>query len=221
MTPTPKMPAWFLLTRHWVSLLGLALIVTAALSSLFMASVGIRGHAGNPYIGILLLVLPAVLLLGLALVPLGVYLSKQDIRKDLAQATFNRKAALRRLITFLGVTTLFNVLLGTQLTYRAVKYMETPQFCGGTCHRMKPEFSAYQNAPHSRVECVKCHVAPGAAGWVASKTSGIRQLIQTVSNREPKPVPPALESNRLVPARETCENCHWPDKSIGAFARVP
>ena len=76
---------------------------------------------------------------------------------------------------------------------------------------MKPEFSAYQNAPHSRVECVECHVAPGAAGWIASKTSGIRQLILTVSNREPKPVPPALESNRLVPARETCENCHWPD----------
>ena len=51
--------------------------------------------------GILLLILPAVLLLGLALVPLGVYLSKRDIRNDLAQATFDRKLALRRLITFL------------------------------------------------------------------------------------------------------------------------
>jgi nitrate/TMAO reductase-like tetraheme cytochrome c subunit len=220
MTPTPKTPGWFLLTRHWVSLLGVALIVTAAITTLFVAPQEVRGHAGNPYSGILLLFLPALLLLGLALVPVGVYLSKREIREDLAGATFDRKAALRRLTMFLGVTTLFNVLLGTQLTFRAVKHMETPQFCGGTCHTMKPEFAAYQNSPHSRVECVECHVVPGAAGWIASKVAGTRQLIQTVLNTQPKPVPSALESNRLVPARETCETCHWPDKSSGARLRV-
>ena len=221
MTPTPKTPGWFLLTRHWVSVLGVALIVTAAISSLFVAPHETRGHAGNPYLGIVLLVvLPACLFSGLALVPLGVYLSKREIRKDLARGTFDRKAAVRRLVMFLGLTTLFNVLLGTQLTYRAVKHMETPQFCGVTCHTMRPEFAAYQNSPHSRVECVKCHVAPGAAGWVASKTNGIRQLIQTVSNTQPKPIPSALESNRLVPARETCENCHWPDKFSGVRLRI-
>jgi nitrate/TMAO reductase-like tetraheme cytochrome c subunit len=154
------------------------------------------------------------------MVPLGVYLSKREIRKEPVPTAFDRKAALRRLIVFFGVTTLFNLLLGTQLTYRAVKFMETPQFCGATCHIMKPEFTAYQNSPHSRVECAECHVAPGTAGWIASKTSGIRQLIQTVSNTAPKPVPSPLESNRLVPASETCENCHWPDKFNGARLRV-
>jgi hypothetical protein len=85
----------------------------------FIYGVGLcSGHAGNPNMGIL--VLPAVLLLGLALIPFGVYLSKQGTRKDMPQRVFNRKAALRRLITFLGITTLFNVLLGTQLSYRAV-----------------------------------------------------------------------------------------------------
>ncbi len=220
MTPIAKTPGWFLLTRHWVSLLGVALIVTAAISLFFVAPQEIRGHASNPYAGIVLLVvLPAVFFSGLALVPLGVYLSKREIRKDLARATFDRKAAVRRLALFLGATTLFNVLLGTQLTYRAVKHMETPQFCGATCHSMKPEFAAYQNSPHSRVECVECHVAPGAAGWIASKTNGIRQLFQTVSNTAPRPIPSALESNRLVPARETCENCHWPDKFSGVRLR--
>jgi nitrate/TMAO reductase-like tetraheme cytochrome c subunit len=220
MNPTPKTPSWFLLTRHWVSLLGLALILTAAISSLFLAPQQLRGHTGNPYSGILLLILPAVLLLGLALVPIGVYLSKRQIREGLGQPTFDRKVALRRLAVFFGITTLFNVLLGTQLTYRAVKHMETPEFCGATCHTMKPEFAAFQNSPHSRLECVECHVVPGAAGWVDSKVSGMRQLIQTVSNTAPKPVPPALESGRLVPASETCENCHWPDKSNGARLRV-
>jgi hypothetical protein len=181
----------------------------------------IRGHAGNPYAGIVLLVvLPALFFSGLALVPLGVYLNKRAIRKDLSEAGFDRKAAIRRLALFLGCTTLFNVLFGTQLAYRAVKHMESPQFCGATCHTMKPEFAAYQNSPHSRVECVECHVAPGASGWIASKTSGIRQLIETVSNTQPRPIPSALESNRLVPARETCENCHWPDKFSGVRLRV-
>jgi len=107
---------------------------------------------------------------------------------------------------------MLNVIIGTQFTYRAVAYMGTPQFCGQACHSMSPEFAAYANSPHFRVECVECHVAPGAAGWVASKASGIRQLFATVANTYPRPIPPALESNSLVPASETCENCHWPEK---------
>ena len=202
MTTTSKTPSWYLLTRHWVSLLGVALIVTAAISSLFVGHNEIRGHASNPYLGIVLLViLPAIFFSGLALVPLGVYLSKRAIRTDLAGAVFDRKAALRRLAFFLGCTTLFNVLLGTQITYRAVEHMETPQFCGATCHSMKPEFTAYQNSPHSRVECVECHVAPGATGWIASKANGTRQLIHTILNTQPRPdsFRPGEQSSRAGP----------------------
>jgi nitrate/TMAO reductase-like tetraheme cytochrome c subunit len=221
MNSTLKTPGWFLLTRHWLSLLGVALILTALISSLFIAPQEVRVNASNPYTGILLVgVIPVLFLAGLALVPIGVYLSKREIAKQVSETTFDRRASLRRLAIFLGVTGIFNVVLGTQLTYRAVKHMETPQFCGTSCHSMKPEFTAFQNSPHSRLECVECHVAPGAAGWIASKTNGMRQLVQTVTNSEPRPVPSALESNRLVPARETCENCHWPDKFGGARLRV-
>jgi nitrate/TMAO reductase-like tetraheme cytochrome c subunit len=221
MTATPRTPVWFLLTRHWLSLLGAALSVTAVLSLFFVAPHEIRGHAGNPYIGIVIfLILPAVFFTGLALMPIGVYLSKRQIKHGLLQATYDRKTALRRLAWFLGVTTLANVLIGTQLTYRAVRFMETPRFCGSSCHTMKPQFTAYQNSPHSRVECVDCHVAPGAKGWVRSKMNGTRQLVQTILNTQPRPVPSALSSGRLVPARETCENCHWPHKFGGVRLRV-
>ena len=221
MSTTPRTPVWFVLTRHWLSLLGAGLITTAALSMLFVAPQEIRGNSGNPYLGIVLfLILPIVFFTGLALVPVGVYLSKRQIRQGLAEASFERGPALRRLAWFLGATTALNVLIGTQLTYRAVKHMETPQFCGATCHSMAPEFAAYQNASHSRVECVECHVSPGAAGWIKSKTNGIRQLVHTVLHSEPKPIPSALESNRLVPAGETCENCHWPQQFGGARLRV-
>src|SRR5690349_18584595 len=155
MKPTPKTPGWFLLTRHWLSLAGAALVATAAISLLFVESHKVRGHADNPYVGILLfLVIPFVFFAGLAMIPLGVYLSRREIRAGLASPTFDRKAALRRILLFLGITGLMNVLLGTQLTYRAIEYMETPNFCGSSCHTMKPEMAAYANSPHSRVECV-------------------------------------------------------------------
>jgi len=45
-------------------------------------------------------------------------------------------------------------------------------------------------------------------------------LVETVLNTTPKPIPSAIESDRLIPARETCENCHWPQKFAGVTLRV-
>lgn len=221
MSATDNRPVWFLLTQHWLSLLGVGLLATALISWLFVLPQQIRGHVDNPYVGIVVfLILPGIFFAGLALVPIGVYLSKRQIRKGLPEVIFDRKLALRRMAWFFGLTTLLNIVIGTQVTYRAVKHMETPQFCGATCHSMNPELAAYQNSPHSRIECVECHVAPGAGGWIDSKASGIRQLAETVLNTYPRPIPSALESNRLVPARETCETCHWPQKFGGVRLRV-
>src|SRR3974377_1904066 len=69
MNPTPRTPAWFLLTRHWLSLTGVALVTTAGLSFLFVLPQQIRGHVSNPYIGIIIfLILPIVFFTGLALI---------------------------------------------------------------------------------------------------------------------------------------------------------
>src|SRR3954468_17480174 len=71
MSATARNPVWFLLTRHWLSLLGTGLIITAVISLLFVAPLEIRGHADNPYVGIVLfLVIPLVFFAGLALVPI-------------------------------------------------------------------------------------------------------------------------------------------------------
>ena len=207
---------------HWplVSFLGLALVARRMISLLSVLQ-QIRGHVDNPYIGIVVfLILPVIFFAGLALIPIGVFLSKRQIQKGLEAPTLDRGTALRRIAWFFGVTTVLNLLIGTQVTYRAVEHMETPQFCGGTCHSMKPEFAAYQNSLHSRVECVECHVAPGAAGWFSSKKNGIRQLVETMLNTYHRPVPSALETGQLVPARETCENCHWPQNLGGVRLRV-
>ena len=204
-------------SSHWVSLVGLALSLTALISWMFVLPAHMRGHVDNPYIGILVfVVIPLIFLSGIALVPLGIFLGWRRTKKGLKQNITDPKLALRRLAIFLGVATLVNVIVGTQFTYRAVEHMESVQFCGQTCHVMTPEFSAFLNSPHSRLQCVECHVGPGASGWVASKVAGSRQLIGVLLNNYPRPIPSALESGKLVPANQTCEQCHWPEKFSGA-----
>ena len=75
---------------------------------------------------------------------------------------------------------------------------------------MKPEFTAYQNSPHARVECVACHIGPGASWFVRSKLSGLRQVFAVTFHTYETPIPTPVHN--LRPARETCEACHWPQK---------
>src|SRR6266576_4621816 len=109
MSLPSKRPVWFLLTQRWLSLSGVALVATALVSWLFVLPQQIRGHVDNPYVGILVfLILPAIFFTGLLLIPVGVYLSKRQIRAGLAEETFDRKSAVQRVAWFFGVTTLFN-----------------------------------------------------------------------------------------------------------------
>jgi membrane associated rhomboid family serine protease len=68
MDVTGARPAWFLLSQHWLSLLGSALIAAALISSLFVFPPQIRGHTSNFCVGIIvLLVLPVVFFITLIL----------------------------------------------------------------------------------------------------------------------------------------------------------
>ena len=212
-------PVLVLLASHWLSMTGAALVTSAALGWFIVVLAPGRRAAGNAYLGILtVFVLPAVFFVGLALMPIGAWLAKKRIRNAIGAVPLERGAALRRLLILLGVTTLANLMLATQFTYRAVEQMETIGFCGGSCHVMQPEFRAYQVARHNKVACVECHVAPGAAGWLTAKTSGTRQLYEVITNSHPRPIPSAMESDRLTPAIETCERCH--SRSNAAAPRV-
>jgi len=215
-----KQPLLVLLTSHWISMLGATLVTLAGCSWLFVLPAHIRGHVDNPYIGLLIFVIiPVVFFAGLALIPLGIMLAKRRVAAGLAVVQ-DRKTAWRRVALFFVVMTALNVIIGSQGSYRAVEHMETVQFCGQTCHVMKPEFTAHQMPPHQKVPCVDCHVAPGASGWVKSKMAGTRQLMGVISNSYPRPIESAMESNRLTPSAETCEQCHAREKFTGPRLRV-
>lgn len=220
MTPEAKRPFLTLLSSHWISMLGVALTTTAGFSWLFVLPSHMSGRSADPYVGILIfLIIPALLFAGLALIPIGVFLARRQVVAGL-RALPDRKAALRRLGTFLALMTFVNLLIGSQATYRAVQHMETDQFCGQSCHVMKPEFTAWKHAPHSRVECVECHIAPGASGWLKAKMNGSGQMLAVLLNTFPRPIESAMESNKLVDSAETCERCHARDRKVGSRIKV-
>jgi hypothetical protein len=78
---------------------------------------------------------------------------------------------------------------------------------------MAPEYAAYQNSPHSRVACVECHIGSGAGWFVRSKLSGLRQVAAVTFHTYSRPIPSPVKY--LRPARETCEQCHWPQRFTG------
>ena len=214
-TPASNRPGLVLLTSHWLSLLGMVLVITAICTWLFFFPAEAQGHVENPYKGVVLyLLLPLVGLTGVILTAIGMVLGRRRIRERLETEISDRRTALQRFIVFLVITIAVNLLLGTQLTYRAVKYMDTPQFCGAACHVMKPQYVGHQDSTHASVECAECHIAPGAGGWIAAKMNGTRQLWETITNAYSRPIPSALESGRLVPSKETCERCHWAEKIV-------
>ena len=220
MRAQPNRPVLELLSSHWLSLLGAALVTTAGFSWLFVLPMQVRGHASNPYIGLIVFIaIPVVFCLGLALIPVGIYLGRRRAREGLG-TVLDRAASIRRIVVFFAVTTAANIVIATQGTYRAVEHMETVQFCGQSCHVMQPEFTSHENAPHARVTCVECHVAPGATGWARSKMAGVRQLRDVTFNTFPRPIASGLESNRLVPASQVCEACHWPGKINATRLRI-
>ncbi len=174
----------------------------------------------HPYIGILLfLILPGVFVLGLLLIPVGISLRRRTLRTrgellDVYPAINLREPMVRRGVFVLGAATFLNVLIFGTASYRGVAYMDSTRFCGQTCHTvMTPEFTAYQNSPHSRVECVACHIGPGASWFVRSKLSGVRQVFAVTFHTYSRPIHAPVK--HLRPARETCEQCHWPQRFTG------
>src|SRR3954470_4924046 len=205
------------LANNWISLAGVVIVTTAGIFWLFLLPITLRGGTENPYLGILaFLTIPAPFFAGLAMIPLGIWLKRRrEGRRSVYPPEFPplnwQNHDFRRLIYFVGATTFLNIAIASQLTYGAVGYMESVTFCGQTCHTvMQPEYTAYQFSPHSHVECVKCHIGPGASWFVKSKLSGVGQVFAVTFKTYPKPIPTPVHN--LRPARETCETCHWPQK---------
>jgi len=208
------------LASNPISLVGVVLVTTATVFWVFLLPTLLKNETSNPYLGIPeFLLLPGVFLTGLILIPIGIFLRRRMRRLQGLPVTSIPELRLdspqlQRLIGFVAVASIANVIIFSQWGYSAVNYMDTGAFCGLACHTvMQPEYTAYVNSPHAHVACVECHIGPGASWFVKSKLDGVGQVFAVAFNSYPRPIPTPVAT--LRPARETCEHCHWPARFSG------
>ncbi|HKI97100.1 MAG TPA: NapC/NirT family cytochrome c [bacterium] len=211
------MPSLFF---NYMSLLGALLILVGLGSGVLTLLLDITSLQAKAYTGVLFIVYLFLILVGGMVIPIGMLRERARRRPGGAPSlTADLVIDLRRpshrntILAFMvaGAVVALAMTVGSYQTYQAT---ESNLFCGQVCHQvMKPEATAYQYSSHARVKCVECHIGSGAGWYVRSKISGIRQVFAVTFNTYPRPIPTPISN--LRPARETCEECHWPQKFIG------
>lgn len=227
---TGQLSAWlrplFYLGRNRVSQIGVGLTTSAAMTLVgFWLFETMNSKPVHPYSGILfILVLPFFFLLGLLLVPVGIFFERRRLRREGTLPLEYPKidlqdANLRRAVILIAGLTVANVVILSLSAYMGVEYMDSSRFCGLTCHTvMAPEYTAYLDSPHSRIACASCHIGPGAPWVVKAKVDGVRQVIAVTFGTYARPIPSPVHT--LRPARATCEQCHWPQKFTGDRLKI-
>ncbi len=220
--------------RNWITLFGgMLAAVSGVLIIAFVIIVALQ-LTKTPYIGIMgFLVMPMVFVGGLLLVPVGAVWEIYAARRRAAAPgaheeprdanvfpviDFNNSHT-RHVVLVVAVLTVINLMIVAISAYEGVRYMDSVTFCGETCHTvMQPEYATYKESPHFRVQCIECHIGPGAPWFVKSKLSGLTQVLAVALNTYPTPIPSPVAS--LRPSRDTCEECHWPEKFSGDRLKV-
>jgi NapC/NirT cytochrome c family, N-terminal region len=215
------------LARHPVAIIGALLTTASAVVFIALLIAMLLGMLSNPYAGLVVFVaIPAVFVLGLLLIPLGMRLQKRKLARhpdavvdDWPVLDF-RLASVRRTALLITALTAVNIVIILLAGYGSLHYMETPAFCGQACHTpMQPQFTALQNAAHGQVACVNCHIGEGVTGFAHAKLSGVRQLMMMPASSYPRPIPPGANMQPGAQAM-TCANCHQPGRVVGDRVRV-
>lgn len=133
----------------------------------------------------------------------------QRLRKTLRNFFFPPRGSARWLLILpyavLGALTLALLIGGAY----AWDYTNSPTFCGTSCHTMPPEYAAYQASPHARIACVECHIGREFIGnQIFRKAGDVRHIVAMTFQTYEYPI----RVRGMRPARETCEQCHTPEK---------
>ncbi len=205
--------------KNWISITGALLAVFNLASILSLTILNSIFGFGGSYIGLFIyIVLPAFMVIGLILIPVGMRINRRKVRKAEKEGRklnwpiidFNNTATRNASLIFV-IGSVFLLIISSIGSYEAFHYTESVEFCGKLCHQvMEPEYTTYHGSSHERVACVECHVGSGASWYVKSKLSGLYQVYSVLAKKYPQPIPTPIAN--LRPAQETCEQCHWPDK---------
>ena len=214
------------LLRHPVAIVGAVIATATSVAFLALLVAALLGLFSNPYAGLVVFVaLPAAFVAGLLLIPLGMWLQRRRLQRhpdaptDWPVIDLRDRRIRRSALAFVALTAV-NVVILLIAGYGSLHWMDSPVFCGQTCHTpMHPQFAAWQNGQHARIACAACHIGEGAQGFVHAKLNGVHQLVSVSTNSFARPIPPGA-----VPPtggfQATCQTCHQPGRTPGDVVRV-
>ncbi|MFN8219290.1 MAG: NapC/NirT family cytochrome c [Fimbriimonadales bacterium] len=198
-----------------VSMVGMTIFAINLGLIFFLFALDYYSGSKNAYMGILTwIVFPGFMIFGLLVAFFGLFRTIRRQRKGIESKPLPvidlNRPRQRNAFTMFFVGGIFLMALSGFGSFKAYEYTESVQFCGTTCHIiMKPEYTAYQASPHARVPCARCHIGSGADWYVRSKLSGLYQVYSTIFNKYHRPIETPVRN--LRPAKDTCEECHWPN----------
>jgi cytochrome c553 len=196
----------------FIALFNLGLIV-------FLLIVDLLAKRPKPYSDlIILLILPLFILIGVALILLGIIRQRRRQKagpseeQRLLVLDFNDQRQRRRVILF-SIGFVFLTLLYAFGMHQGYEFVESDFFCTRLCHTvMGPVDRAHTFSSHAEVGCSACHVGSGTRYFVLSKLKGTTELYSLLSNTFPRPLPAPIKD--LRPAKEICEICHGPKYAL-------
>jgi nitrate/TMAO reductase-like tetraheme cytochrome c subunit len=119
-------------------------------------------------------------------------------QKDLQAPPLRHRYKLFKFMTL----TLLLLALFVGIGFTGLKATSSSSFCS-SCHEMKPEYYTWKASAHSEVDCVNCHIEPGAKNLVKDKANGLVQVYRKATNTYTAPIQmPGEISN------SACERCH-------------
>ncbi|OGQ95878.1 MAG: hypothetical protein A2521_01875 [Deltaproteobacteria bacterium RIFOXYD12_FULL_57_12] len=205
--------------RSPLGLFGVALTTISITLMLVGVVIDQLGLIHNPYIGVItFMILPGGMITGLLIIPLAAFLRRRQyykygVERDHLHINLSDHRHRKFVVGFVALTVI-NIAILAVIGYEGYHFTDSPYFCGVVCHKvMEPEYTRYLRSPHVRVACVECHIGPGADWFVRAKISGLRQVMAVMTDSFSKPIPAPV--THLRPARDTCEECHWPEKFHG------
>src|SRR5579871_3681172 len=108
------------LASNLISLLGVVMVTSATVLWLITFPIFFKGETSSPYIGIILFfALPSIFFGGLALIPVGIFFHIRKVRRSGQRGPLVPQGnELRRLATFVALTSFLNIVIGSQFVYR-------------------------------------------------------------------------------------------------------
>src|SRR5262249_19671135 len=148
----PRQPGALL--RHPVAIAGTVVATSSAVVFIALLIAAVGGLFTSQYAGIVVFVaMPALFVLGLALIAAGMRLPRRGLRAHPVEppagpVVASRDGRVRRITLAPLALAAVNVTIMLVAGYASLHWMESPSFCGETCHTpMHVQYTAWQNGP--------------------------------------------------------------------------